>query len=63
RWNRARKSEATLRRVQRTAEEAQRLGFTGTPSFAVEGPGTAGKKTLGTPGDAAILEAAVEEAG
>jgi len=63
RWNRDRKGEATLTQVQRSGEEAQRLGFSGTPSFAIEGPATGGKKSLGTPGDAAILEAAVEEAG
>ncbi len=45
-----------------TTAEAQQLGFTGTPSFAVEGPGAKGKETLGTPGEASLIEEAIEEA-
>ena len=63
RWNRARRSDQVLGEVRRTTEEAQRLGFTGTPSFAVEGPGTSGLRTLGTPGSAGELEAAIDSAG
>jgi protein-disulfide isomerase len=62
RWNRDRKSARVLAEVAATTAEAQRLGFTGTPSFAVEGPGSAGLETLGTPGSAGGLESAVEEA-
>lgn len=62
RWNKDRKSPAVLGEVEDTTAEAQRLGFTGTPSFAVEGPGTSGKKTLGTPGSAGQLEEAIEDA-
>jgi protein-disulfide isomerase len=62
RWNRDRKSAATLAEVKRTSEEAQKLGFTGTPSFAVEGPGTTGIETLGTPGSAGAIEEAIEAA-
>lgn len=62
RWNRDRKSQDVLGEVARTTAEAQRLGFTGTPSFAVEGPGATGVETLGTPGSAGSLESAVEEA-
>jgi len=62
-WNRARKSAALLAEVKATTAEAQRLDFTGTPSFAVEGPGTSGKETLGTPGEASLLEEAIGEAG
>lgn len=61
-WNRDRTSKRVLSEVAETTAEAQRLGFTGTPSFAVEGPGTAGVEALGTPGSAGSLEAAVEEA-
>ncbi|HEX6687043.1 MAG TPA: thioredoxin domain-containing protein [Solirubrobacterales bacterium] len=63
RWNKDRKSAAVLKEVEATTAEAQRLGFTGTPSFAVEGPGTSGKKSLGTPGSAGLLEEAIEDAG
>lgn len=63
RWNRDRKSAAVLEEVKRQTAEAQQLGFRGTPSFAVEGPGSEGLKTLGFPESAADLEAAIEEAG
>jgi protein-disulfide isomerase len=62
RWNRERKSAKTIEEVEATTAEAQRLGFTGTPSFAVAGPSTSGKKALGTPGDAGLLEEAIEDA-
>jgi protein-disulfide isomerase len=61
-WNRDRKSAKVVAEVEATTAEAQKLGFTGTPSFAVEGPGTSGKKTLGTPGSAGAIEEAIEEA-
>ena len=41
-WNRDRKSKRVLAEVEATTAEAKRLGFTGTPSFAVEGPGAEG---------------------
>ena len=62
-WNEARKSRLVLGLVQRTTAEAEKLGFTGTPSFAVEGPGTEGLDTLDTPGSASALEEAIEDAG
>jgi protein-disulfide isomerase len=61
-WNQARRSRLALGLVQRTTEEAEKLGFTGTPSFAVEGPGTSGLEALGTPGSAGALEEAIDEA-
>lgn len=63
RWNEARKSRLALGLVRRTTEEAKELGFTGTPSFAVEGSGTDGLETLGTPGSAGAIEEAIEKAG
>ncbi|HWM64789.1 MAG TPA: thioredoxin domain-containing protein [Solirubrobacterales bacterium] len=62
RWNAARVSDRVIDRVGAETAEAQRLGFTGTPSFAVEGPATDGLETLGTPGSTGDLEAAVEGA-
>lgn len=61
-WNRERSSAKTIAEVEATTAEAEQLGFTGTPSFAVEGPNTSGKKTLGTPAEASLLEEAIEEA-
>jgi protein-disulfide isomerase len=63
RWDRDRKSAAVLAQVKRETQEAQSLGMTGTPSFAVSGPATQGKEVLGTPGDAGTLEDAIEAAG
>lgn len=62
-WNKDRKSEKVISEVEASTNEAGQLGFTGTPSFAVEGPGTSGKESLGTPSSAALIEEAIEEAG
>jgi len=63
RWNKDRKSEKVISEVEASTKEAEQLGFTGTPSFAIEGPGTSGKESLGTPSSAALIEEAIEEAG
>jgi protein-disulfide isomerase len=63
RWNRARKSQAVIARVEATSAEAEKLSFTGTPSFALEGPGTNGLETIDTPESVDALEAAIENAG
>jgi protein-disulfide isomerase len=62
RWNEDRKSKAVIREVEATTAEAKRIGFSGTPSFAVEGPGTNGFEPIGTPESAAALEAAISDA-
>jgi protein-disulfide isomerase len=62
-WNTARKSKRVLRQVSSTTGEAENLGFTGTPSFAVLGPNTHGLETLEFPQSAGALESAIEEAG
>jgi protein-disulfide isomerase len=63
RWDSDRKSRRVLNVVAETTAEAERLGLTGTPSFAIEGPATSGLETLGTPGSSGELEAAISEAG
>jgi protein-disulfide isomerase len=62
-WNRARKSQATISRVEATSTEAESLGFTGTPSFALEGPGADGTEAIDTPESVGALESAIEDAG
>ncbi len=62
-WNQARKSQPVIARVEATSAEAKELGFTGTPSFALDGPGTNGLETIGTPESADALESAIENAG
>lgn len=61
-WDEDRTSRATLGQISRTNEEAERLGLSGTPSFVLVGPGTDGMESLGTPGSAADLEAAIDDA-
>jgi protein-disulfide isomerase len=63
RWNADRRSKRVLAEVARSTSQAEGLGFTGTPSFAVEGPGTSGLEALGTPGSVGALEAAISSAG
>jgi protein-disulfide isomerase len=46
-WNQDRKSAAAKNEVRKTDEEASRIGFEGTPSFAVKGPGAQGMEALG----------------
>jgi protein-disulfide isomerase len=62
-WSRARKSQAAIARVEATTAEAEKLGFSGTPSFALEGPGTTGLETIDTPESVDALESAIENAG
>ncbi len=61
-WNKDRKSAKVIEEVESTTAEAKRLGFSGTPSFAVEGPGTQGMEALGTPGSAEQIESSIESA-
>jgi protein-disulfide isomerase len=59
-WN-AERAKLTPQ-VEKTSEEAQELGFDGTPSFAVQGPGSSGLEAIGTPRSTGDLEAALEDA-
>ena len=61
RWN-AERADLTSE-VEATTQEAQNLGYSGTPSFAIKGPKTNGIKLLGTPQSAGDLEAAIADAG
>lgn len=61
-WNKDRKSKSVLNEVAKTTEEARQLEFSGTPSFAVEGPGVKGLEGLGTPSSSGDLESALENA-
>lgn len=62
-WNRDRKSERVLAEVARSTSQAKSLGFTGTPSFAVEGPGNSGPEPLDSPASVSSLESAISSAG
>jgi protein-disulfide isomerase len=62
-WNKARASARVTGEVKKTTEEAERLGFHGTPSFAIRGPRTNGLELLGTPSSPGDFEAAIDAAG
>jgi protein-disulfide isomerase len=55
-FNEERKSGKFKKKVESTTEQGAKLGFTGTPSFAVEGPSSNGLELLGTPGASGIEE-------
>jgi protein-disulfide isomerase len=59
-WNQDR--QELTGQVEKTTEEAKKLGYEATPSFAVEGPGAKGLELLGTPESTGALEEAIEGA-
>jgi protein-disulfide isomerase len=61
-WEKERKSKKFEEEAKRTTEQAENFGFTGTPSFAIEGPGSNGIELLGTPGGVEPIEEAIEKA-
>ncbi|HET7120323.1 MAG TPA: thioredoxin domain-containing protein [Solirubrobacterales bacterium] len=61
-WNKARNSNRLREEVAKSTGEAEAIGFTGTPSFAVEGPGTEGLESLGPVPSRETLEAAISSA-
>lgn len=61
-WSHDRQSGPVLDEVAQTTSQAESLGFSGTPSFAVRGPATSGVEALGTPSSAGGLESALSEA-
>jgi len=61
-WNQDRKSDKVTGEVEETNEEAERLGFTGTPSIAIKGPSTDGTELKSAPASGEALEALIEEA-
>lgn len=61
RWNRERAN--LTGEVEKTTAEGHRLGFDGTPSFAIKGPKSGGLEPLSTPGSTEALEEAIEGGG
>lgn len=61
-WNKDRKSKKLLAQAEATTVEAEsKLGFTGTPSFAIKGPKSNGLELLGTPESPGAIEEKIEE--
>jgi protein-disulfide isomerase len=61
-WEKERKNKKLQSEVAKTTQQAQAFGFTGTPSFAIEGPSANGVELLGSPGDTKTIEEAIEKA-
>jgi protein-disulfide isomerase len=61
-WDKDRQSKKVLREVEQTSNEAVQLGFNGTPSYAVSGPGTSGLEAFGNVSSASGLESAIQAA-
>ncbi|HVW47105.1 MAG TPA: thioredoxin domain-containing protein [Solirubrobacterales bacterium] len=61
-WKQEWKGKKYKKQVESTTSQAQTLGFTGTPSFSIEGPKSEGLELLGTPGSTEAIEEAIEKA-
>lgn len=61
-FNEERKSGKFKKKVEATTEQAEKFGFTGTPSFAVEGPSSNGIELLNTPGSTEAIVERIEQA-
>jgi protein-disulfide isomerase len=62
-WNKDRNSAALKKQVEATTTEAStKLGFTGTPSFAIKGPSTKGMELLSSPQSTGEFEEAIDAA-
>jgi protein-disulfide isomerase len=59
-FNEERKSGKFTKKVEATTEQAGNLGFTGTPSFAIEGPNSEGLELI-TPQSSGEIEEAIEQ--
>jgi protein-disulfide isomerase len=61
-WNEERSGSKLTGEVESTTAEAKRLGFEGTPSFAIKGPSTNGMELLGNVSSPQELEEAINNA-
>jgi protein-disulfide isomerase len=61
-WNEDRNGPEITGEVKATTAEAKRLGFNGTPSVAIKGPGTNGLELLGNISSSGELEEAINNA-
>jgi protein-disulfide isomerase len=61
-WKEEWQSKKYKKHIEDTTEQAEKIGFSGTPSFSIEGPGSEGLELLGTPGSTGAIEEAIKEA-
>lgn len=59
-FNKERNSKPIEEEATRTSEQAETLGFEGTPSFAIKGPKSNGLELLGTPESTGKIEEEIE---
>lgn len=60
-FNKERKEKSLTDQLNKTTQEAQNFGFTGTPSFAIKGPNSNGLELLGSPGTTTAIEEAIQK--
>jgi protein-disulfide isomerase len=60
-WNKERKSAKYKKQLEKTTEQAEHLGFSGTPSFAIEGPKSHGLELMNTPETSGQFEEEIEK--
>jgi protein-disulfide isomerase len=60
-WNKERKSAKYKKQLEETTKQAEKLGFTGTPSFAIEGPKSEGLELLNAPESSGQFEEAIKK--
>jgi protein-disulfide isomerase len=61
-WKEEWQGKKYKKKIEETTAQAEKIGFTGTPSFSIEGPKSNGLELLGTPGSTESIEEAIEEA-
>ncbi|MBS1676948.1 MAG: thioredoxin domain-containing protein [Actinobacteria bacterium] len=62
-WNEERKSGKFKKQLEAETKKAEKLGFGGTPSFAIEGPKSTGLEIISTPETSGQLEEAIAKVG
>jgi protein-disulfide isomerase len=61
-WNKERKSGKYKKQLEATTKQAEKIGFEGTPSFAIEGPTSKGPEKISSPETSGQLEEEIENA-
>jgi protein-disulfide isomerase len=61
-WNKERRSGKYKKQLEATTEQAEKIGFSGTPSFAIEGPKSKGPEQIPSPETSGQLEEEIEKA-
>lgn len=60
-WNEERKSPKLKKQLEETSGQAEHLGFTGTPSFAIKGPKSEGLELMNAPESSGQFEEEIKK--